>query len=115
MVSFEEMVSVFQADQAKSLEAALANDPELQLLIPQNDVLNPEISIVIPAMNERITISTFVEWCQEGLAAARIAGEILIVDSSKDETPHLALAGGAQFPWVLESRSWIFDTTIQLL
>jgi glycosyltransferase involved in cell wall biosynthesis len=71
-------------------------DPEVQLLIPDNDVKDPEISIVIPAMNERITISDFIAWCKEGLAKAGVEGEILIVDSSTDETPQLALAGGAR-------------------
>jgi glycosyltransferase involved in cell wall biosynthesis len=71
-------------------------DPDVQLLIPQNDVENPEVSIVIPAMNEAITISDFIAWCKEGLAKAGVVGEILIVDSSSDETPQLAQAAGAR-------------------
>jgi glycosyltransferase involved in cell wall biosynthesis len=71
-------------------------DPELILLVPERDVENPELSIVIPAMNERITIADFVEWCKIGLEKAGIEGEILIVDSSSDETPRLALAHGAR-------------------
>jgi glycosyltransferase involved in cell wall biosynthesis len=71
-------------------------DAEVRLLTPENDVENPEISIVIPAMNEAITISDFIAWCKEGLAKAGVVGEILIVDSSTDETPQLALAGGAR-------------------
>jgi len=73
-----------------------AVDPEVVLLIPTDDVAEPEFSIVIPAMNERITIVEFVRWCLEGLAKAGVAGEILIVDSSTDETPELALAEGAR-------------------
>jgi glycosyltransferase involved in cell wall biosynthesis len=61
-----------------------------------DDVADPEISIVIPAMNERITIVEFLAWCREGLATAGVAGEILIVDSSTDETPQLAVAHGAR-------------------
>ena len=71
-------------------------DPELTLFVPERDVENPELSIVIPAMNERITIADFVEWCKIGLEKAGIEGEILIVDSSSDETPRLALAHGAR-------------------
>lgn len=71
-------------------------DPELELLSPADDVPAPELSIVVPALNERLTIETFVDWCKEGLAKAGIAGEILIVDSSTDETPALALARGAR-------------------
>jgi len=70
--------------------------PELTLLIPENDVAQPELSIVIPTLNERITIVDFLNWCKEGLAKAGVAGEILIVDSSEDETPWLAVANGAR-------------------
>jgi glycosyltransferase involved in cell wall biosynthesis len=72
------------------------SDPEITLLIPENDVVAPEISIVVPALNEEITIGTFVEWCHQGLAEAGVAGEILIVDSSTDSTPETALAAGAR-------------------
>jgi len=69
---------------------------ELTLLIPENDVAQPELSIVIPTLNERITIVDFLSWCKEGLAKAGVAGEVLIVDSSEDETPWLAVANGAR-------------------
>lgn len=69
---------------------------ELQLLIPEKDVDNPKVSIVVPALNESINIAEFVRWCHEGLNAAGITGEILIVDSSTDETPNIALAEGAR-------------------
>jgi glycosyltransferase involved in cell wall biosynthesis len=71
-------------------------DPDTQLLIPADDVDAPEVSIVIPALNEALTISDFVAWCREGLAAAGVRGEVLIVDSSTDKTPELALAAGAR-------------------
>jgi glycosyltransferase involved in cell wall biosynthesis len=61
-----------------------------------DDEPEPEVSIVIPAMNEAITIVDFVKWCHEGLRAAGVRGEILIVDSSSDNTAELALAGGAR-------------------
>jgi glycosyltransferase involved in cell wall biosynthesis len=69
---------------------------EIELLVPEADEPNPEVSIVIPAMNEESTISEFVEWCKQGLAAADARGEILIIDSSTDRTSELALAGGAR-------------------
>ena len=50
----------------------------------------------MPAMDESITISEFVRWCHEGIAKAGVRAEILIVDSSSDNTPDLALAGGAR-------------------
>jgi hypothetical protein len=47
-------------------------------------------------MNEAITIGMFVDWCKTGMDNAGICGEILIVDSSKDNTAEIALAGGAR-------------------
>jgi glycosyltransferase involved in cell wall biosynthesis len=69
---------------------------EETLLIPENDVDAPQLSIVIPALNEELTITDFVAWCQEGLDAAGVTGEILIVDSSTDRTPALAQVAGAR-------------------
>ena len=67
------------------------------LLLPDNEPQEtPELSIVIPALNEEITISEFVAWCQKGIQDAGIAGEILIIDSSTDHTAELALSGGAR-------------------
>src|SRR5688572_479080 len=80
------------AMRSKSYEA----DSELRLLVPDDDVSDPELSIVIPALNEQVTIGRFVEWCREGLVQAGIRGEILIVDSSSDRTSDLALSGGAR-------------------
>lgn len=69
---------------------------ELELLRPDDDAEDPELSIVIPALNEEVTISEFVSWCLQGLAAAGVRGEILIVDSSTDATPTLAREAGAR-------------------
>ncbi|HEX7702516.1 MAG TPA: glycosyltransferase family 2 protein, partial [Kofleriaceae bacterium] len=71
-------------------------DPEIQLSIPADDVANPEFSIVIPALNEQLTIGDFIDWCKEGLAKAGAVGEILIVDSSTDRTKEIALSKGAR-------------------
>src|SRR6266540_5286833 len=70
--------------------------PETHLLVPAEDVKNPELSIVVPALNEEITISQFVDWCKQGIAAAQIAAEILIVDSSSDRTAEIAVGHGAR-------------------
>jgi glycosyltransferase involved in cell wall biosynthesis len=71
-------------------------DPDVKLLIPDSDVAAPELSIVIPALNEELTIGQFVDWCHEGLCAANVCGEILIIDSSQDRTAELALHKGAR-------------------
>lgn len=68
----------------------------IELLVPINDVADPELSIVVPAVNEERTIVDFVRWCKEGLTAGKIRGEVLIVDGSTDRTAELALAEGAR-------------------
>jgi glycosyltransferase involved in cell wall biosynthesis len=69
---------------------------ELQLIVPEDDVDNPEVTILIPAVNEELTMGDFVAWCQQGLRVAGVAGEILIVDGSTDATAEIALAAGAR-------------------
>jgi len=75
---------------------AAAEIKETWLLKPQADVEHPEISVVIPALDEQLTISQFVRWCQEGMAQAGVSGEIVIVDSSTDMTAQRALQAGAR-------------------
>jgi glycosyltransferase involved in cell wall biosynthesis len=55
-----------------------------------------EVSIVVPALNEEITVGEFVDWCKEGLERAGVKGQILIVDSSTDRTPEIVLAHGGE-------------------
>jgi glycosyltransferase involved in cell wall biosynthesis len=78
------------------LAPASSGDPEIELLRPHDDVEDPEVSIVIPAVNEELTISDFLTWCRQGLEDSGVVGEILIIDSSTDRTAELALAGGAR-------------------
>ncbi len=72
------------------------HDLDVQLLVPKDDVEAPVLSIVIPAKDESLTIADFVKWCRQGLDEAGIVGEILIVDSSTDQTAAIALGGGAR-------------------
>jgi glycosyltransferase involved in cell wall biosynthesis len=76
--------------------AAQAPDGDVTLLVPDDDVSEPEVSIVIPALNEERTIGDFVDWCKEGLAKVGTPGEVLIVDSSNDSTAEIALRHGAR-------------------
>jgi len=71
-------------------------DSRVQLHIPASDTADSELSIVIPALNEKLTIAEFVNWCHEGMREAGVTGEILIVDSSTDGTAEIALAQGAR-------------------
>lgn len=82
-----------------SLETPLGTEAapgDVTLLVPEDDVAEPELSIVIPALNEELTVGGFVDWCKEGLAKVGIAGEVLIVDSSSDATAEIALRHGAR-------------------
>ncbi|MEQ8171952.1 MAG: glycosyltransferase family 2 protein [Candidatus Eremiobacterota bacterium] len=54
------------------------------------------VSIVVPALNEELTIKQFIEWCKEGLEKAGVDGEILIIDSSTDKTSEIAESAGAK-------------------
>jgi glycosyltransferase involved in cell wall biosynthesis len=56
----------------------------------------PKVSIVVPCLNEEAVIGEFVDWCQEGLRAADVTGQVLIVDSSTDRSPEIAAAHGAE-------------------
>ena len=69
---------------------------EVVLVVPQGDVADPQISIVIPALDEERVIGEFLDWCTEGIEKAGVTAEILIVDSSTDRTGEIALAKGAR-------------------
>jgi glycosyltransferase involved in cell wall biosynthesis len=69
----------------------------IEHLIPDGSQPGPvEVSIVVPSLNEEITVGEFVDWCKEGLARAGVTGQILIVDSSTDRTPEIVLAHGGE-------------------
>jgi hypothetical protein len=67
-------------------------------LVPERDGSDetPLLSIVVPCLNEELTIGEFVDWCHEGLAKTGVPGEIVIVDSSTDSSPEIAEARGAR-------------------
>lgn len=54
------------------------------------------ISIVVPTLNEELTIGEFIDWCSEGIQKAGVIGQILIVDSSTDSTPEIVRSKGAE-------------------
>jgi glycosyltransferase involved in cell wall biosynthesis len=69
----------------------------IEHLVPGNASLgNVELSIVIPALNEEITVGEFIEWCKEGLKRAGVNGQVLIVDSSADDTARIVLEHGGE-------------------
>ena len=72
------------------------NVSDIELRIPEVDVSTPVISIVIPTLNESINIAEFISWVNEGIASLPVDGEILIVDSSTDQTAEIALSLGVR-------------------
>jgi glycosyltransferase involved in cell wall biosynthesis len=71
-------------------------DPDVRLFVPADEVAAPELTILVPALNEELTIGDFIDWCHEGLRKSEVAGEILIVDSSQDRTAAIAIERGAR-------------------
>jgi glycosyltransferase involved in cell wall biosynthesis len=66
-------------------------------LVTKGAVLDKvELSIVVPALNEEITVGEFVDWCKEGLERAGVAGQVLIIDSSTDNTARIVLEHGGE-------------------
>lgn len=82
--------------QVQAAGVSRAEQQEMTLLTPANDTPEPVLSIVVPALNEQLTIEDFIDWCHEGLRRVNVPGEILIVDSSTDRTAELAVARGAR-------------------
>ena len=66
------------------------------LMPPGADQGPVDVSIVVPSLNEEITVGEFVDWCRQGLESAGVRGQILIVDSSTDKTPEIVLAHGGE-------------------
>ncbi|MEY2510278.1 MAG: hypothetical protein QOE26_1041 [Verrucomicrobiota bacterium] len=66
------------------------------LMPPGADQGPVDVSIVVPSLNEEITVGEFVDWCKQGLERAGVRGQILIVDSSTDKTPEIVLAHGGE-------------------
>ncbi len=90
------MTAAVELRRGRAGEALAGEGPSIELLLPVHDVPDPELSIVIPACDEALTVGTFVDWCQQGMADAGIEAEVLIVDSSRDATAQIAVAHGAR-------------------
>jgi glycosyltransferase involved in cell wall biosynthesis len=73
-----------------------AEPSEVRHVVPDNASQDVELSIVVPALNEEITVGEFVDWCKEGLKRAGVTGQVLIIDSSTDNTAKIALEHGGE-------------------
>lgn len=61
-----------------------------------------DVSVLIPTKNEEITITKFIEWCHLGFKNSGLVGEVILMDSSSDQTPILAVKKGAKVVSVRE-------------
>ncbi len=41
---------------------------------PKTTSIDPELTILIPAMNEELTVGDFVAWCHKGIREAGVVG-----------------------------------------
>ena len=62
------------ADRAGQAAARAAEQQDPVLLTPEHDVEAPVLSIVVPALNEQLTIEDFIDWCHEGLRRVNVPG-----------------------------------------
>lgn len=69
---------------------------EVRHLMPGHAAQDVELSIVVPALNEQTTVGEFVDWCKAGLDRAGVKGQILIIDSSTDDTARIVLEHGGE-------------------
>lgn len=65
-------------------------------MFTMNSDNNIKVSIVIPSLNEERTIAETIKNALEGFSIANISGEILIMDSSTDNTSNIAQELGAR-------------------
>ena len=64
------------------------------LLPPTSDVV-PDVTFVLPTMNEEEGIRTCIDWAVTALRELGMTGEVIVSDSSTDETPEIAKDLGA--------------------
>jgi glycosyltransferase involved in cell wall biosynthesis len=56
----------------------------------------PEISLIIPTRNEAETICECIQKAQLVFAKSGLVGEVIVSDSSSDQTPNIAASSGAR-------------------
>jgi glycosyltransferase involved in cell wall biosynthesis len=82
----------------ETVEVSESLRPLATALHDSNNLAPPplELTILVPAMNEELTVEAFLDWCRQGIERSGVRAEIIIVDSSKDRTADLATAKGAR-------------------
>lgn len=65
------------------------------VLLPRESVVEPDVSLVIPTLNEEEGIGECIEKARRALAELNLYGEVVVSDSSTDATPEIAREHGA--------------------
>jgi cellulose synthase/poly-beta-1,6-N-acetylglucosamine synthase-like glycosyltransferase len=55
-----------------------------------------DLTILVPTLNEELTISDFIKACKVGAKKINVKCQILIADSSSDKTAEIAKKNGAE-------------------
>jgi len=61
----------------------------------RDETRQPDISVILPALNEEATIGICIRKIQQAFETMGVQGEIIVSDSSSDATPDIARAAGA--------------------
>lgn len=64
-------------------------------MVLNSSSLTPDVSVLVPTMNEEVTVAAFIDMCYEGFQRAGVRGEVVLVDSSSDRTALIARERGA--------------------
>lgn len=88
---------IFNEKRSRGELAAVQREPTPRedLLVGPDSETEPAISIVMPTMNEEEGITECIEKSKRALAELGVPGEIIISDSSTDDTPKIARDMGA--------------------
>lgn len=66
-----------------------------ELLVGRDSDTTPQLSIVMPTLNEEAGIRTCIDWIKTAIEELQVPSEIIISDSSTDRTPEIAREMGA--------------------
>ena len=66
-----------------------------ELLVGRDSDTTPQLSVVMPTLNEEAGIQTCIDWIKTAIEELQIPTEIIISDSSTDRTPEIAREMGA--------------------
>lgn len=67
-----------------------------ELLIEEDQKVAPELSVVLPTLDEEEGIRTCIEYIKHGIEVLQLPTEIIVSDNSTDRTPEIARELGAR-------------------